>query len=242
MGCVSRRLTFYSDVFRIAGVLHLPDIPCPPVVIGVHGLLSDKSSPKQIALARACNRIGLGYFRFDHRGCGESQGVFKEVTTFEGRCRDLAAAIETLFSLPDTDNRIALFGSSLGGAVSIHAASAYPVSAVVTWATPISGHDLAVVLKNPMSGVPDAIASQLDFDLRDTLPGISNILAMHGGSDDLIPPDHGREICRLAADPKRFVLLAGGDHRMSDTRHQEMFLREASRWFQNAFERRGHGR
>ena len=60
-----------------------------PLVVGCHGLLSDRRSPKQTALAGACQRQGMAYFRFDHRGCGESEGRLEEHTTLEARCSDL---------------------------------------------------------------------------------------------------------------------------------------------------------
>ncbi len=84
---------FISDSLRLCGILHLPLQKNPPVVIGSHGLLSSGNSPKQIALAQICNARGIAYFRFDHRGCGKSEGDFASVTTFKGRCTDLACAI-----------------------------------------------------------------------------------------------------------------------------------------------------
>jgi alpha-beta hydrolase superfamily lysophospholipase len=89
-------IAFLSDDLLLQGTLHLPAAPRPPLVIGCHGLHSNKDSPKQIALARACNRLGLAYFRFDHRGCGRSQGEFEKVTSLSARCRDLRNALDTV--------------------------------------------------------------------------------------------------------------------------------------------------
>ena len=44
-------ITFSCDDFELKASLHLPPVGRPPVVIGCHGLLSDRNSPKQIALA-----------------------------------------------------------------------------------------------------------------------------------------------------------------------------------------------
>jgi len=95
-------ISFNSDGLELRGVLHLPDDRQPPVVIGSHGLYSSSSSPKQIALAEQCNRLGIAYFRFDHRGCGSSEGEFDLVTSLEARCRDLIAAAETINNRIDT--------------------------------------------------------------------------------------------------------------------------------------------
>jgi alpha-beta hydrolase superfamily lysophospholipase len=89
-----KKIHFLSDGYLLRGTLHLPPNACPPVVIGSHGLLSDSDSPKQRQLAEQCNRIGLAYFRFDHRGCGKSQGYFGEVTSLDARANDLKDAIE----------------------------------------------------------------------------------------------------------------------------------------------------
>jgi alpha-beta hydrolase superfamily lysophospholipase len=120
-----KNITFSSNGFTLKGTLHLPDAEHPPVVIGSHGLFSSGSSPKQIALAKRCNACGIAFFRFDHRGCGQSQGIFQEVTTLEARCNDMISAIKTIQNRNDTGNRIGLFGSSMGGAVclSVFAAS-----------------------------------------------------------------------------------------------------------------------
>ncbi|MCK7511694.1 MAG: alpha/beta hydrolase [Desulfobacterales bacterium] len=126
------------DGFQLKGTLHLPAADNPPVVIGCHGLLSDRSSPKQIALAEACNALGLAFFRFDHRGCGESAGkAGGGDTSLEGRASDLLHAIRLLESRPGLGKQIGLFGSSMGGAVCLRVASERPVAAVVTFAAPV---------------------------------------------------------------------------------------------------------
>src|SRR6056297_607409 len=107
-----KTIWFESDGIKLHGTLHLPDNPKPPVVIGAHGLMSNGDSPKQIALAEICNGIGIAYFRFDHRGCGQSEGEFNAVTSFDGRCRDLLDGIQGLLDMNITDGRFALFGSS----------------------------------------------------------------------------------------------------------------------------------
>ena len=108
-GDLIKEITFLSDGFELHGTLHLPAAERPPVVIGSHGLLSSSSSPKQIALARACTAAGIAYFRFDHRGRGKSEGVFKKVTSIEARCADLLCAIKCIQSRADTGSKLGLF-------------------------------------------------------------------------------------------------------------------------------------
>ena len=68
------------------------------------------------------------------------------------------------------------------------------------------------------------------FDLARDLPQVRNLLVVHGEADPVVPVAHAREIHAAAAEPKRIVLQPGGDHLMSDPRHQEEFMRAALRW------------
>ncbi len=113
-------LTFTSANIHLEGVFHLPDKDNPPVVIGSHGLLSTKESPKQIALAEKCTEMGVAYFRIDHTGCGSSKGTFTE-TTLDTRINDVLSAAHFLTENRLTSNKIMLFGSSMGGATAIGA-------------------------------------------------------------------------------------------------------------------------
>ncbi|MFZ0611685.1 MAG: alpha/beta hydrolase, partial [Desulfobacterales bacterium] len=106
-----RPISFTSDGYRLNGTLQLPRASRPPVIFGSHGLLSSGESAKQRELARRCTAAGMGYFRFDHRGCGRSQGYFPEVTTLQGRVRDLVAAVRTIGLRADTGRGRGLFGS-----------------------------------------------------------------------------------------------------------------------------------
>lgn len=231
-------IQFTADGFQLKGTLHLPAADNPPVVIGCHGLLSDRSSPKQIALAEACNALGLAFFRFDHRGCGESAGRLEAVTSLEGRASDLLHAIRLLESRPGLGKQIGLFGSSMGGAVCLRVASEREVAAVVTFAAPVR----SLPLKRP--GRPDAsperrrIASVLRdaFELGGTLGRVRNILVVHGEADELVPLTHAHEIVDQAGEPKRLLVQKGGDHLMSAATHQAEFIREASLWLSNGLQ------
>ena len=235
-------IQFTADGFQLKGTLHLPAADNPPVVIGCHGLLSDRSSPKQIALAQACNALGLAFFRFDHRGCGESAGRLEAVTSLEGRASDLLHAIRLLESRPGLGKRIGLFGSSMGGAVCLRVSSERPVAAVVTFAAPVR----SLPLERP--GRPDAspernrIASVLReaFELGSALGRVRNILVVHGEADELVPLSHAHEIVDHAGEPKRLLVQKGGDHLMSDATHQTEFIREASLWLSNGLKQAGH--
>jgi alpha-beta hydrolase superfamily lysophospholipase len=227
-------LDFVADGLRLRGSLHLPVIRPAAVVIGCHGLLSDRRSPKQLALAGECLRGGLAYFRFDHRGCGESQGRLATDTSLENRVSDLLHAVRHLYRRTDIRKRMGLFGSSLGGAVCIRAAVPAGAAALVTCAAPVRSRPLkAVFTAAGTRGGLDALLSE-EFDLEADLPKARNILIFHGEADEVVPVAHAHEIARRAAEPKRLILQAGGDHPMSDPRHQREFVRAAALWFRQA--------
>ena len=104
---IIKRITFLSGGFRLKGVLHLPSAENPPLVIGSHGLESSGDSPKQIALAEKCNKAGIAFFRFDHSGCGNSEGNFPEVTSLESRREDLISAYKTVMEIKATSTSTA---------------------------------------------------------------------------------------------------------------------------------------
>ena len=223
-------ISFHTDGLKLKGVLHLSDDKPSPVVIGSHGLYSNSSSPKQIALAEQCNRLGIAYFRFDHRGCGSSEGEVDRVTSLEARCRDLMAAVKTINNRLDTAGRLGLFGSSMGGTVCLSAVGRLAASSVVTFAAPIRS-DLADEQSEVSRSEIVFDTAKRRFDITDGLSEISQILIFHGEADDVVPVSHAREIYKLAKKPKKVIIQKLGDHPMSNKGHQTEFVREASRWF-----------
>jgi len=127
---------FFAEGLKLSGVLHLPTSAPLAVIVGCHGLMADKNSPKQVELARCCNAIGMAYFRFDHRGCGESEGLFEQDTTLKNRESDLTAAVHAVQTALAKDMPIGLFGSSFGGTVCLKTAGSLSLFAMATLAAP----------------------------------------------------------------------------------------------------------
>ncbi len=235
---ICKKVVFSSDGFNLRGTLHLPAEDYPPIVIGSHGLCSSSNSPKQIELARQCNERGIAFFRFDHRGCGQSDGIFKDVTSFDGRCNDLISAIQMVQNRTDVGNQIGLFGSSMGGAVCLAVAATFNIESLVTFAAPVSSRSVISALeKSEDSRSPRAnfYRKKLISDISGKLSSIHHILVFHGDSDTVVPPSNARQIFATAGEPKKLILQRHGDHRMSNKAHQENFVREAAGWFQGCF-------
>ncbi len=223
-------IQFLSETFWLKGVLHLPPVVKPPFVIGSHGLLSDKDSPKQIALAQRCNQLHMAYFRFDHRGCGESQAPFDEVTSLEARQADLKAAAKMLASRSDLGTPMGLFGSSMGGSVCLSVARNLAARAVVTWAAPIRSADL-IPQQGWATGGPTSPFEKHPFDIAPAIDGLRNLLIFHGDADQIVPIAHAQQILARAGDPQKLVVFSQSDHRMSRPADQQAFVQVAAEWF-----------
>jgi esterase/lipase len=229
-------IQFNCDNLLLQGTLHLPkesgeQVPC---IIGSHGLFSDSSSPKQIALANECNARNIAWFRFDHRGCGQSEGDFKTVTTIENRCRDFKAAIDVVQKHHQIGEKIAYFGSSLGGSIALLAGISSSPQAIVTLAAPISMNAVwEVLVKNEQDQLlgNEFYKEAIQFDIIQQLKTIQNILIFHGSKDEVVPLSNANLIYEKASKPKKLFVLDGGCHRLSDTKHQAIFIRNAVDWF-----------
>lgn len=232
----TRRYSFSSDAFTLSGTLHLPgNRPRPPVILGLHGLFADASSPKQQQMAKGCTACGWGYFRIDHRGCGQSSGLFGPATSFAGRCRDALAAADFLAGMGQTV--CGLFGSSLGGAVALQTAAKLKVAAVVTVAAPIRSGDVVLQEKPDAPSVAGLSAENLAFDLSDGLKSLPALLLFHGEKDTTVPWRNAQEIFQKVISEKRLITFPGGDHRISRPRHQKQMIEEALAWFRMHLEK-----
>ncbi len=76
------KITFKSGDLTLSGALHTPEntqaqgLPC---VIVLHGFGSNKESGNVRGPCKMLNDWGYAAFRFDMRGCGDSEGEFGRV-------------------------------------------------------------------------------------------------------------------------------------------------------------------
>jgi alpha-beta hydrolase superfamily lysophospholipase len=227
-------ITFEADGLTLVGSLHLPDAENAPFIIGCHGLLANRDSPKQIDLARTCNEHGLAYFRFDHRGCGDSQGDFMQTTTLEARCKDLDSAVKAISAHSAVNLMAGLFGSSFGGTVVLAYAGNHHVPRLMTYAAPINSRDIRhdAIRDNdgrlhPVAGLPRNLA----FDLEPNLQSVHDVYVVHSRNDEIVPVSHARRIYDCVNEPKSLQIFKGGDHRMSHPDHQQLFRDAFLQWF-----------
>lgn len=220
-------MSVLSDGIKLYGVIHWPKEVPSPLVIGSHGLLSSKDSEKFVLLGEMFSEEGIAFLRYDHRGCGESEGELRD-TTPTSRLRDLEAVFDFAMGHPLVrKDRIGLLGSSLGGFISILKAASDPrIRAVVLWATP-------ALLKGEVDAPlnPAFFEDARRYDARQAIARVTHCLILHGTEDELVPFSDAEELYAHAREPKQLVLFPGGDHRFSDPQMRIRAARLSLDWF-----------
>jgi fermentation-respiration switch protein FrsA (DUF1100 family) len=215
---------FESDGLTLAGHLYLPAGQPPyPVVIVCHGLTSCKENHAEFACFS--QKRGLAALAFDFRGHGESQGCLDARVL-----HDISAAVAYLRGRPEVDaDRLVIRGSSMGGHYALHAGAVYPALKAVVAICPSSEADLERGIFNVelWQSLSDVEGASLRLALPDYLSYLRqhNIFAavskispralflVHCQDDEIIPYQNSQRLYELASQPKKFLLLEGGDHR-----------------------------
>ena len=128
VGSSERRVTFFSGGVELAGYLTVPaglgagGCALPGVVL-CHGFLCTMAMDLPEVAARLA-AAGFAVLRFDYRGFGESAGEPRGELVPLRQSDDTRAAVSFLRAQPECDpGHIALWGTSFGGAVVLHAAA-----------------------------------------------------------------------------------------------------------------------
>ena len=172
-------------------------------------------------------RFGLSVLAYDYGGYGRSTG-----SPSEQRCyADIRAMWHWLTEVQGIPpGKILVFGRSLGAAVSLDLATEVQPAAVIAESAFLSTVDLA---REIFWWLPAGYLLQHRFENKHKVPHLTApLLLIHSPEDEIIGYHHGQELYRLAAEPKRFVEIAG-DHNtgfvISGARYQaawEEFLDE----------------
>ena len=229
-------VAFMANGLALSGMLHLPPQKPVAAIVGCHGLMANKDSPKQIELARRCTAVDMAYFRFDHRGCGQSSGIFETDTTLENRQADLIAAVSTVQKMLGEAIPIGLFGSSFGGTVCIATYQHITPFAMVTLAAPVHSQSIRMPENSPQSLRNELLRDQLTFNLTSQLSTIRHLLVVHGSHDETVGVESAHTIYRLARAPKKRLILDHGDHRISDRSHQRRYMRKTIDWLLDCYQ------
>jgi dipeptidyl aminopeptidase/acylaminoacyl peptidase len=235
-----------SRVGALTGVLHRPGDAAgltAHVVVGSHGLYSDRESQKLVDLGHSLASHGVAFLRYDCMGCGDSGGRIAD-TTLASRVTDLEEVLAWVRAQPDLGSgRLGLMGSSMGGFSSLCvAAEDREVATVAVWAAPATFddlHDEKEALEPQAPGSEEYTPPVLGPGFYRTLhtpdlvalaPSLSNVIFLHGEDDETVPLDHAIRLHRLAGEPKKLEVFPAGDHRFSDPVARERAVDLTTGW------------
>ncbi len=230
------KVAFKSGNFNIAGLYHAAAGSRRAVVIS-HGFAANKDSDKWAMVCARLSEAGVAALRFDHAGCGESDGAFEDVT-LTGRIADLRAAVEYVRGRGAA--AVSLIGSSFGGDTALFCAADSGINSAAIVGTPFTFDfvDIAEQSESPDFLVIDGMKVKrglLDdvarYDVGAQAERVSRLLVMHGTLDDVVPPGDASEIYARASEPKQLVIVDGADHRFSMPQHREIMYDRFSAWF-----------
>jgi fermentation-respiration switch protein FrsA (DUF1100 family) len=208
----------------------VPPPPWPGIVI-LHGAGSQKENHADFARLAASS--GWAALTFDQRGHGESEGEMGPDAV-----DDVVTMAHLLAGASGVDSsRVALRGSSMGGFMAIHAAARAPELAGVIAISPAGEDHLARGLRRGEleMRVADELTLELwlsENDLRDSVERLRGrpLMLLHAEGDDQIPSYWSEELYERAHEPRRLLLVPGGDHR--SLQHDPEFQAEALRWLE----------
>lgn len=248
-------ITLTNKGQKIFGILHRPlTQERVPAVLFCSGFGGNKCGKNRlfVHLAEQLVKANIAVFRFDYRGCGDSEGSFQEVT-IQGKLSDTLTCLHWLTHHPHIDSqRIGLLGRSLGGLISILATRHYltSIKSLVLWAPVFYSKPWKIMWEQfkvdhqddrepaPLPPhVPNLQFLQEFFNVNilDELHQLRHLPLLHlqGLKDPIVTVDHAEEYqrARSGIESTRFVLLPNGDHDFSDLASQELAIQETVAWY-----------
>lgn len=203
-------------------------------------------------ISRVLTDRGIGVFRFDFTGLGESEGDFAD-STFSTDIQDLVAASEYMdrhWQAPTL-----LMGHSLGGAAVLQAAHHIPSArAVATVGAPCSPQHVQHHMEHrieeiesegeatvSLAGRKFLIKKQFIEDLRqqnmdEVIAGLDRaLLIFHSPVDATVGIDNAAHIYQLARHPKSFISLDQADHLLTDEQDSHYVGSVTAAWAERYF-------
>lgn len=187
--------------------LHAFYLPAPGAsraLLFLHGNAGNASH--RLPNAAELVRLGVHVLLLDYRGYGLSEGSPSEAGVYRDARAGLAH-LRDVRGLPE--ERIVVFGRSLGAAVAVDLARDRPLAGLVLESAFTSASDVARGIYGPLGG----LVARGRFDAARRIPEVRcPILFFHGDRDDIIDLELGRRLFELAPEPKTFEVIQGAGH------------------------------
>lgn len=191
-----------DDGVRVHG-WYFPKENAEFVIVLSHGNAGNISY--RIDIARSLLNTGAAVLMYDYRGYGKSEGSPSE----EGFYSDIDAVIQGLMNQKGyAENRIVMYGRSLGGAVAAYAATEYSLGGLVLDS---AFRNLRAMVRDVYPFVPARLA-KYEFPTERYVQTERNypVMIMHSPNDEIVGFHHGEHLYRILEEPKKFVELRGG--------------------------------
>jgi len=179
-----------------------PDMRKQATLLFFHGNAGNISH--RLDSIKLFNNIGLDILIIDYRGYGQSTGSPSEAGTYQ----DAEAAWHYLTSTRGIrENRIIVFGRSLGGSVAAWLASQHTPAALIIE----SGFSSAPSMGQRIYPfLPVRLLSRFRYNTKEYVKAINcPVLVAHSRDDDIIPYEEGLDIFSAAHEPKQFLEMRG---------------------------------
>jgi pimeloyl-ACP methyl ester carboxylesterase len=194
---------WYCEPHRNVGG-ELARVPANMVLLWFHGNAGNLSH--RYDMIRMLMKIPVNIFIIDYRGYGKSEGAPSE----QGLYADARAAWDYLTRERDiAQERIIIFGKSLGGVAAIDLASKVEAAGLIVQSSFTSASDMAAAI----------LPIYPSFFLRtkmDSKGKISNVhcpkLFIHSRADEVVPYELGRKLFEAAREPKQFYEVERAPH------------------------------
>lgn len=192
-----------EDGVRIHGFV-LPHEGATRAFLFLHGNAGNASH--RLPNAASLQRMGAAVLLLDYRGYGRSEGRPTESGVYADARAGLAHLTGTLGF---AEERVVVFGRSLGGAVAVDLARGRRLGGVILESTFTSAQAMA----SRVFGFGLGPFTRGHFDSVAKIEGLrSPLLSFHGDRDEIVPFDLGRELFDAAPEPKAFFTIEGAGH------------------------------
>ncbi len=240
---------------RLSGILTVPKKGAPIVIIA-HGFASRKESAVNVLVARALSARGIGSFRFDFYGHGDSEGKFEDITLTEGIGDVVAANRFVKKRFPRA--KIGLWGVSYGGGASFYAAPRLAVDGIVLVCPAIRYYEQKLRRLGPLRRCWWRLSGRILYRIKwkerklyflkygfledlqryrpePIAPEIKiPVLFLHGDADRTVRYEESVGIARIMPDA-RLATFRGTGHNFRTTAERERLIRESVVFFRRVF-------
>jgi len=259
---INRRIEqFQSGKFSLTGQWDEPaDVASEeksPGIIFCHGFTGNRFESRRMyaRLSRSLALQGMRCFRFDHRGCGESEGDFREFDA-DGLLEDLNEALMVFLANNMVDpDRTAVVGYSLGGLSASYLLSKRPDFLTAVYWAPVAQPD---IIRDRLATYPefsgynergyfDYMGFRVGADYIDKIGALEpvqwakpfgkSILFVQGSDDPIVKPEQVQiYLAERSNENDELIMIPDGDHAFGSADNIDLVLAASERWLLERFQ------